>query len=194
MIKLYSHHPKEWTVCQKTVYICPLGRLTRWNWTIFLHNAPTCASLSRVCVVRQQRAHIWHAGIPRCISQAGELQWRSKGRWASMLHKHPFLSLIPTSVPFTECASRFLSVCPVNTLMHTHTGLLVFCSFVSIERRHLAGHRENTPERVLRIHWNRWAIFCPSLERVCFSPTHLVHTDSLMFCCFSLDWELSETF
>lgn len=130
MIKLYSYHPKEGTVCQKTVHICPLGRLTRWNWTIFIRNAHTCSSLSRTGVVRQQRAYIWHAGIPRCISQAGELQWRSKGRWASMLHKHPFLSLMASS-PYLRtfhwmCLYISLCVCPVNTLMHTHRFSLSF--------------------------------------------------------------------
>lgn len=152
-------------------------------------NAHTCSSPRPVCIVRQQRAHIWHSETPRCISQSGELQWRSKGRWASMLHKHPFLSLMTYSPHLNTsrllCLYISLTVCPVNTLS----------SFVSIERRHLAGHRENTQERVVRIPWNRWAIFCLSPERDCFSPTHsLRHAKSLSFCFFASDWELKKLY
>lgn len=91
-------------------------------------NAHTCSSPRPVCIVRQQRAHIWHSEMPRCISQSGELQWRSKGRWASMLHKHPFLSLMTYSphlhTSHLLCLYISLTVCPVNTLSFVHLSLL----------------------------------------------------------------------
>ncbi len=131
MIQLYSCHSKEWTVCQKTVYICPLGRLTRWNWTIFLRNAHTCSSLNRICVVRQQRArrntqmHFTSRRAPMTFER----------QMASMLHKHPFLSLMASS-PYLRtfhwmCLYISLCVCPVNTLMHTHrfVCLLFICLY-----------------------------------------------------------------
>ncbi len=131
MIQLYNCHSKEWTVCQKTVHMCPLGRLTRWNWTIFLRNAHTCSSLNRICVVRQQRArrntqmHFTSRRAPMTFER----------QMASMLHKHLFLSLMASS-PYLRtfhwmCLYISLCVCPVNTLMHTHrfVCLLFICLY-----------------------------------------------------------------
>lgn len=124
------------------------------------------------CIVRQQRAHIWHAGIPRCISQAREPNdvRKADGHVCCIsILTFPWRRLLPPPQLSTFPLLHLYisnSVCPVNT----HARLLFIC----LHWKKASGWSPWQHSRgVLRVYWNRWAIFCLSPESLAFSYTRL---------------------